>query len=132
MADILVAEDFTSQDIRNKIDETYLLKGDYYLQELYERNGVPEENRPEPADVSFTTKNVLICYVSMIVARDRISLTHRQALEGADSDPWEKLYNIYKKDLSEKLAGISAESLSNGTYNLDGAVGTIRRGGALL
>ena len=132
MATILSVTDFTSRDIAKQIelDARYLQLGDDYFAELLQGYGLTASQ--VPATPAPKVKRLLVAFVASMVCRDRVSLTHREALEGAEEDPWEKLYRIYRTDLSDALSGMSRDILLGNPIAPDGPVSRMYRGGADL
>lgn len=127
MAHILAPENFTSDRIRDKMDEAYLVLGDDRYQEILGEFGFTPDTAP--ATPSAKVKRILVLFVSAWVCRDRMGISLQQSVDGVAEDPWEKLYKAYWADYQDAILGLTADNLAGVTPDLDGMTGTIHRGG---
>lgn len=134
MAHKITSADITNKNVRFFVDQpdaTYLDEADRYHAELLQKNAVDPSEAADP--VTSQVRRVLVLYVCVLVCRDHVSITHREAAEGVQEDPWEKLYKMYQQELQQALGSVSAETLTGATgMDLDGPVGKRYAGGDLF
>lgn len=127
MAHILSPENFTSDRIREKVDEAYLVLGDNRYQEILAEFGFTPDTIP--ATPSAKVVRVLVLFVSAWVCRDRMGISLQQSVDGVAEDPWEKLYKAYQADYQAAILTLTKENLAGSVPDQGGMVGTIYRGG---
>jgi len=127
---IIESSNFTADDIIKAIDnnDAYLDRTDNKYCEFLEDFGIQVFESPDPLTASNKVIETLICYCTMIIARDEQGYDYRTALDGLETDPYQDKYENYKKDFLEKKNKLTFDILMQRLPRMGVGSGRIRRG----
>lgn len=96
-------------------EQLYFDQGDEYYDTLLLRFNVNTDYLPLEADVSNKVKNVLLTYINILAASDKIEVSFKQLNQGVVEDPWVVRYRNWK----EQLKVLEADLTSDDFYDPD-------------